>query len=278
MPGVSIVDTRNIIRAIRKKIGYDFSNYALTQFRYRIDDVISRHYIQNPAILINRLLVDTEFFDEFLFEISVPQTEIYRDPEMWIVLREKVFPELTGVRDSFSVWFPDSTDGNDLTSLFFLIEESGMAKKTKLFASSLSVKMIAGIKTAKQNYDIHQPELIRENFMKVNPGSPAEKFDELYNAGSAYRKTIYKSVIFFQQDLNFDPLPAGISLIIFRNKLLNFTPEFQNFIFGKLTDALLPGGFIVTGYKENVENYLAKHAIMEVFDQDENIYRKRFTQ
>ena len=157
MPGVSIVDTRNIIRAIRKKYRYDFSNYALTQFRYRIDDVIARYNLTYTDILINRLVEDEKFFDEFLYDISVPQTEIFRDPEMWIRLRERVIPLLEDMSSVINVWFPDCTDTNDIASLYEILGEARMVKKIRILASCLSLRMISELKSGKGTHNNHQP-------------------------------------------------------------------------------------------------------------------------
>ncbi len=275
MPAISIVETRNIIRAIRKKYNYDFSNHALTHFRYRVDEVISRHNIRYSEILINRILGDPEFFDDFLYEISVPQTEIFRDPEMWILLREKVFPELASLADPLNIWFPDCNDGNDLTSLYFMLENTGMARKTKFFASTLSRKMITGLQDGEELYNVQLPEITLENCARVNPGIKNGTFKELAYPGSRYRKTLLKNVTFFAQDLDLNPTLTGMDLIIFRNKLLALTGESQNLTLDKISDALRPGGFIVIGYRENIDDFLSKHDNLEVFDKDENIFRKQ---
>ncbi len=275
MPQVSIVETRNIIRAIRNTYHYDFSHYALTQLRYRIDEVFTRHNLLSPGTLTNKLNEDEKFFDEFLYEISVPQTEIYRDPEMWILLREEILPRLMMAGKSLNIWFPDSTDGNDLVSLYYILEQAG--RRARFFASCLSEKMISELQAGKQFYPVHLPEITWENFSKVHPGQTRNFFEELSDAGSVYRKGIFRKVIFFRQDLNFDPAPGETGMILFRNKLLNLTPEFQNQILEKLTQALLPGGFLIIGFKEKIDDFLEKHDTLEVFHPGENVYRKKQT-
>ncbi|NJM16591.1 MAG: hypothetical protein HC896_15540 [Bacteroidales bacterium] len=39
-PEIGIVDTRSIVKAIRETYGYDFSDYALTSFKRRLERII----------------------------------------------------------------------------------------------------------------------------------------------------------------------------------------------------------------------------------------------
>jgi len=275
MPGVSIVDTRNIIRAIRKKYHYDFSNYALTHFRYRIDEVLNRHHIVYPDILISRLLEDTEFIYEFLYDISIPQTEIFRDSEMWGLVLNDVLPLLKEQVGDHSIWLPDCTDSNDLTSIYFLLSKLGMTKKVKIFVSCLSNRMIRELKMGHVYQNHHSPEIAKENFRKLAGEKPSVSYENLINPGSDFRKSLFSKVIFFRQNTDFEPDPGNVDLIVFRNKLLNLAPEFQGHIFGKLSETLAEGGFIILGYKENIDDYLLKNRGMDIFNSNEKIYRKR---
>ena len=110
------------------------------------------------------------------------------------------------------------------------------------------------------------------------PELSAQRYNDLINQDSPYRKSLNKKIIFFRQNPDFEPLPRNIGLIIFRNKLLNLTPEYQNHIFDKITGTLMPGGFIVIGFRENMDDYLSKYISLEVFERQEKIYRKRIKQ
>ncbi len=274
MPDISIVDTRNIIKFIRNKYHYDLSNYAITQLRFRIDEVISRHNITNPGLLISQLFQNDKFFDEFLYDISIPQTELFRDPEMWISLRERVLPILIDHKDLIHIWFPDCTDINDILSMFFIADEAGILEKFKFSASSLSGKMIRELEKGRVIQKYLPVEIQWENFTRANPEATEEKFSDLTTPGSIYRDNALRKVGFYLQDLSFNPFRDDISLIIFRNKLLNYSPEYQNLIFAKLAGLLQPGGVIILGYRENVGEYLSKNPIVDEFVRQENIFFK----
>jgi len=68
---------------------------------------------------------------------------------------------------------------------------------------------------------------------------------------------------------------AGI--IIFRNKLLNYTQEYQFTLLDELTSSLDTGGYLITGIKENIDDYISTRKNLEVISKREKIYCKTKT-
>jgi chemotaxis methyl-accepting protein methylase len=134
--------------------------------------------------------------------------------------------------------------------------------------------MISETLADKKDLDYQITEIMIENFRKVNPGVSLEKFQALTTVGSKYRRKVLNEVHFFRQDLNFEPVPANISLIVYRNKFLILSEEFQNHIFGKLLDILNQEGFIVIGFKENINKSLKIYNTAVIYNEQEKIFRK----
>ncbi len=274
MPEVSINETRNIIRAIRNLYHYDFSNYALTQLRYRIDEVIRRFHLQRPENLITLLNGREDIMDEVLYIISGPHADFFRDPDMWLHLREEVIPELQGYFGRFSVWFPDCCDTNDLVAFWYILDELNLTASVKVTASCLSNRMIDEIRSDNIQPYSQLPEIARENFHKLYPDGSSSLFGEMTTNRSRLRRSAIRNAQFMRQDPDFEPVPEGMALIIFRNKLIHITSEYQNHVFLKIMDKLEPGGFIIVGYRETVDDYLVKNKNLIPWSQEERSYRK----
>lgn len=272
MPEISIVETKNVIRAIRKRYGFDFTNYALTSLRYMLDKVICEHHLRYPDILINRILEDPEFFDEFLFDISIPATEIFRDPEMWQILKDVCLPELSRQTDNIVIWLPDLNDSHELISLLIILSEADLLKRSTIFASSLSLKNIEEIK--KGVFNNKTLELGLENYKKLNMSLAFNQFLEKENNSYCFKESLLKDVNFFKQDLHLEPLPEHLNLILFRNKLLYYSIDYQNDIIQHLTSGIQSGGVIVFGHKENPDGFFNHHQEFEVLNKFERIYKK----
>ena len=272
MPGTSIVEAKAIIRALRLHYNYNFSNYALTAFRYRLDKILSDHHIMYAEILINRLLEDKEFFDDFLFEISVPTTELFRDPEMWNILKTSIFPQLFKTFSKPIIWFPDAVEGKELYSFLIMASNEAFLKKIKIVVSCISNKSVSLISSGRFN-SISMDNGI-ENFTKVYPDSDYHKF--LIKKGNEFflDKSLLKNISFYKQYLDHQPMPEKSEMIFFRNKFLNYTFEFEEILLSKFIDNLESGGFFITGNKENINELGGKDKALQLMDIHEKIYKK----
>jgi hypothetical protein len=52
---LGIVDIREIIRLINKNYNFDFSNFALTSLKYRLEHVIAKNNLTSPESLFRKL-------------------------------------------------------------------------------------------------------------------------------------------------------------------------------------------------------------------------------
>ena len=77
---IGIVDYRNIIKVIKEAYNYDFSEYALTSLKRRIERFIQIQNLRHPDQLIERLRDDNVYFQRFLEEMVIESTEMFRDP------------------------------------------------------------------------------------------------------------------------------------------------------------------------------------------------------
>ena len=124
MTELGIVDIREIIKNILSKYGYDFSEFALTSFKHRLEKLIIKNNLSGVDGLLKKLKNNKEFFDIFLHEISVPSTEMFRDPSLWRWLRDELFANINEKNlTRFKIWFPNSVSGGELYSLAILLRE-----------------------------------------------------------------------------------------------------------------------------------------------------------
>jgi len=272
MPETSIADTRKIITAIRQKYDYDLSTYSLSSLRYRLDKIISKKGNGNPDLLIQRLIGSKSVFDDFLFRISSRTTELFRDPEMWVFLKKNFLKELKENNQDIVVWLPNNNDPLELMGIYILLDDLNHTNKSTIYCSSISEK---GIHEVKQGvFNEKTLELSLENYKKTGVRKPLS--DNLtQKAGNYYLPPpTSANIIYFTQKLFPQDGPENLDLIIFRNKLLDFTIECQHIIIEKLIKALRPGGYIVFGTGENPFYEQVNKVDLNIINEFERIYQK----
>lgn len=273
MTELGIVDIREIIRAIKSFYDYDFGNFALTSFKQRLERLMIRNNLSNADSLIKKLRDEPDFFDIFLYEISVPSTEMFRDPSLWRWLREDLLPSSIEKNiGKFKIWLPNCVSGGELFSLMILLSELGLTDKVSLIASAFSNKSIEIIREG--HYDLKKIEVSTENYIRAN-GSAA--FTDYYTLDRyyAFRDTsLVRNIEFNKLNIHLDNAPSNVKLILFRNNLIYYNPTLQDRILAVLNDSLSASGILIIGIKEKISGF-ASGKDFDIVNEAESVYKKR---
>src|SRR5665647_1535830 len=88
------IEIQLLLQAIFLRYGYDFRNYSKAHIKRRVLHRLGTSMLSSVSQLQDRILRDREFFNEFLDDLSINVTEMFRDPEFYKSLREKIIPKL----------------------------------------------------------------------------------------------------------------------------------------------------------------------------------------
>lgn len=269
---LGIVDTRNIINLITEKYQYDFSDFALTSFKRRLEKIIDQNNLKHPDILISRLS-DKNFVDEFINQLTVPSTEMFRDPSLWRVLREEIFNSLyREMGPCFKIWLPNSVSGDELFSLVILLSEIGLLEKIEILVSSMSDRSIETIKSG--YFHDHKLEISTDNYIRSNGKLDLSNYYSISNGKIVRDTSLIKGVTFFKQDTFLEPAPQGIKLVLFRNKMIYFNQTLQSKVLKTIYNSVTTGGYLVIGTKESL-HYLYGSMDFALINNMESIYKRR---
>jgi len=269
---IGIVDTRNIIRTIQDVYGYDFSNYALTSLKRRLEKIIEDSSLASADNLNMRLREDKPFFDDFLKDISVETTEMFRDPSLWRTLRDETIPGLMNDNLRFRIWIPVCVSGDELYSLAILLREMDCLHKVEIIASSFCERCIENIKQGV--FSEKKYEISAENYRRFQGASEFEQYVKI-NGKTAVRDTsLLESTSFIRQNIIFDSSPRDVKLILFRNKIIYYNPGWQDKVLQIMHKSLSPKGHLIIGAKEKIRGNALKDYI--VMNESENIFKKKF--
>ncbi len=134
---IEISDLRRITELVKEQYKYDFTNYAMSSFRRRILRIMELYKFGSADLLIKRLKDDKSFFDEFIAEITVNVTEMFRDPPFWRELRDNVIPNILLNHNTISIWHAGCSSGEEVFSMAILLKEMGILNKAKIIATDI---------------------------------------------------------------------------------------------------------------------------------------------
>lgn len=273
MLDIGIVETRNIIKTIADKYHYDFSDYALTSFKQRLERIIEMYNIKYFDFLIEKLNEDRNFFETFLSELVVPSTEMFRDPSFWRILHDDLLPTLLNEnKNKLKVWLPNSVSGDELFSFCIILQELGFLDHVQINVSSLSNKNIETIKSGLLlNNKI---EISTDNYKRVNGKDDLAKYYSIMQDKAIRDISLLRNVTFFEQNVFLEPVPQGIKLILFRNKMIYYNQTLQSRILKMFYNNLPAGAILIIGTKESLNTFYGTHEF-SLIDSSESIYKRK---
>ena len=273
MTELGIVDIREIIRTVKSVHDYDFSNYALTSLKQRLERLMNNYGMTSADSLIKKLTHEPPFFDAFLYEISVSSTEMFRDPSLWRWLREVYFPEALDKNiGKFKIWLPNCVSGGELYSLAILLNEMGLTDKVQITATYTSDKVAVILKNG--SYDPKKLEVSEENYKRANGAKELSAYYRTDKTGIVRDTSLIANAEFRKVNINFDNAPQNIKLILFRNHLIYYNPTQQDKVLQMLHGSLSASGHLVLGIREKISGLSASREF-EIINETESVYRKR---
>jgi len=275
MVELGIVDIREIVRLIKKVHNYDFSNFALTSLKYRLEKLIAKNNLLSTESLFHKLSEGQDFFDSFLNDLFVPSTEMLRDPSLWRWLREDYFQKLPSKKlDNFKIWIPHCISGAELYSMCILLKEINLLKKVRIIASSYSQKSIDYIKSGK--YPLKKLEVSIENYKRFNGEYSFNNYYEIINNEAIRDRSLISNVEFIKDDITFNKAPGNVKLILFRNVMIYYNPSEKNKILERLSNTMSASGHLIIGTKETINLSNTPDISFELINDNESIYKRSF--
>jgi chemotaxis protein methyltransferase CheR len=242
------IELRLLVDAIYLQYHYDFRRYAAASLKRRLTAAPSRFGCRTLSQLQDKILHDPATFPALLSFLTVPVSEMFRDPSYFRSLREKVVP-LLRTYPSLKVWVAGCSTGEEVYSLAILLREENLLQRTLIYATDINPQSLQ--KAAAGVYAVDRIAGFTENHR--NSGGRASLSD-YYTAAygrAVFDKSFRRHIVFSDHSLATDSVFAEVQLISCRNVLIYFNGDLQNRAVGLFRDALCRKGFLGIGMKES---------------------------
>lgn len=246
---IDLGELKQITDAVQAKYGYDFSNYAMSSFKRRVILVLKKNGIKTIPILVNRIVNDPSFFDQFILDVTVNTTEMFRDPTFFKALREQVFPILN-TRPEFNIWHAACSTGEEVLSTAILLKEEGLFNRAKIYATDINHVVLK--KAASARFAARNLELYKNNYLSTDPKGKLSDYYTLEDNEIQFDKSLLQNVKFKHHDLVVDNHFFKFDLILCRNVMIYFNQQLQNRVFELMHSSMFLGGFLALGSKESL--------------------------
>ena len=260
-----------LIEAIYLKYHYDFRQYARASLKRRLTAALSHFDCPTLSQLQDKVLRNATMFPQLLDFLTVPVSEMFRDPSYFRSLREHVIPILR-TYPSLKVWVAGCSTGEEVYSLAILLREEGLLSRTLIYATDINPNSLqkaqAGI------YDLARVAGFTENHRKSGARSSLSDYYTAAYGGVMLDKSLRQHIVFSDHSLATDSVFAEVHLVSCRNVLIYFDRGLQDRALGLFREALVRKGFLGIGSKESLRFSSEADAFEELVRED-RIYRRR---
>jgi chemotaxis protein methyltransferase CheR len=242
------IELQLLIDAIYLKYHYDFRGYAEASLKRRLATAMLRVGCATLSQLQDRVIREPAVFAAVLDLLTVPVSEMFRDPLFFRALRENVMP-LLRTYPSLKVWIAGCSTGEEVYSLAILLREEGLLDRTLIYATDIN------------------PQTLQ----KAEAG--VFHLDRVAYGRAVFDKTLKQHIVFSDHSLATDSVFAEVQLVLCRNVLIYFRRELQDRALGLFREALCRRGFLGIGAKESLR--FSRHAEgFETLVREHRIYQK----
>lgn len=193
-----------------------------------------------------RLSQERVLLEDLTAQLTVGESYFFREPAQFQWIREKILPDLLGLRGKgcrLRAWSAGCSAGEEAYSLAILFEEEGLRNHAPIKATDISLPSLLKAKRA-----VYSPWSLRgreEGWMK--------QYLKPCPEGYQLAPRFVSRVEFEALNLAVDSYPDlatsfwGMDLILCRNVLIYFSPKIVQKVFQKLIATLSEGGWLITG-------------------------------
>ncbi len=261
---------KELLESINFVYGYDFRDYSEASVKRRIDHFMNTRKITKLDQLGKLVLQNEKLFEEFIQEISVTVTEMFRDPAFYKSMRQNVMRRLA-TYPFIKIWIAGCATGEEVYSIAILLQEEGLLNRSVIYATDINQR---SLQTAKDGvYPLANMKTYTANYQKAGG---TKSFSQYYMAkfdSVIFDKSLKQNIVFSPHNLAIDKSFNEFQLIMCRNVLIYFNQQLQNKVINLFYESLCPFGFLGLGNKESLL-FSEKKKCFEEVERREKLFIK----
>lgn len=265
------IEIQLLMQAIYLKYSYDFRDYSGASQKRRLIQALAHFECPGIAALQARVLNNPAMFLQLLQYLTIPVSEMYRDPSFFLALRQQVLPVLQ-TYPSIKIWIAGCSTGEEAYSLAIMLHEEGLLEKSLIYATDINPRSLG-----KARQGIFALDSIRDHTSNYQKAGGKRAFSDYYTAAydsAIFDKALRDNITFADHSLATDSVFSETQLVLCRNVLIYFNKKLQDRALGLFHESLGHRGFMGLGSRESIE-FSGFAGRFDVLSRPERLYRKR---
>jgi chemotaxis protein methyltransferase CheR len=267
------IELRMLVEAVYLKYNYDFRDYTGASQKRRVLHALREMDCATVSALQEKVMHEPAAFAQLLQYLTIPVSEMFRDPEYYAALRNQVLPFLE-TYPSLKIWIAGCSTGEEVYSMAILLHEAGLLERSLIYATDINPRSLDAARRGV--FELDKMRLYTENYQKAG-GRRA--FSDYYTAaygGALFDRALIENVTFADHSLATDSVFAETHFVSCRNVMIYFNRRLQDRVLGLFHESLCHRGFLGLGSKESID-FSAYGDRFEPLARRERLFRKLAT-
>lgn len=267
---ISEEEVKSLMIAMKKRYDLDFTNYETSSLCRGVVRLMSKNKLTGPLELWQKVLKDDSFFLNSIDDLMINLTELFRNPEAWVEVRENVLKSLM-FKPSLKIWHAGCSSGEEVYTMAMILEDCGLLDRSEILATDLSKKILA--QASSGEYSLQVMEKYEKSFHAFFPGRSLKEFFDFDDQKARIKKHYKENVRFEHHNLVTCEMPQLYDVIFCRNVLIYFDGVLKERIINFLEGCLTEDGFLILGFYDTIPQRILE--VFDVKDQSARIYKKK---
>ena len=269
-PSCTDEEVKSLVTAIFHRYGLDFSGYEPKSFRRRLYRIMRLHDLPSTADLWIRILREPEFIHEFVNQLSVGLTAMFRDPFMWAALKLRL-QEIKPTSRPLRIWHAGCSTGEEVYSMAILLREINWSGRVEVWATDMNQSAL------NVGENGHYPKMMLDQYAKhyteYRPGGTLASYYTETGTGGQMDRSLVRNVRWVRHNLVTDPYPGQFDIIFCRNVMIYFDVPTKERLIPNFYNALRPGGLFIIGYFDALVPLLERNEFMHL-DRSTKLFQR----
>jgi chemotaxis protein methyltransferase CheR len=230
---------------VRVLSSIDLSQYKRGQMERRIRSFARRKGHESLADYLVVLKTSKDELEDFLDRMTINVSQLWRNPEQWDVVGKVILPELAASGRGVSAWSAGSSYGAEAYTVAALCKENIPTARATIKGTDIDKRMVEKARTGHFSAED----------ARSAPSALLAKYFDRDGDGYQAKRELVAMCSFEVGDLLRMAVPSGrLDLVLCRNTVIYFNDEVRNALHERLAQALRPGGYLVIGSTERVQD------------------------
>jgi len=269
---IRISEYRELIKQVNELYNIDLSSHTSTSLKRRVEEFMVLSTTFTIGNLITKIERSHDYFEDFLYNLTIPTTEMFRDGEAWLSLKNNVLSKIAK-QEQIKIWIPEASSGEELYSLLIVLREMDILDKCKIVVTAITDKNIKEMKTG--SLVTRKLAVSGANYQRYKGNKNLEDYYEQNKQKSILNSELLKNVEFKKHYIykKIEPFDY-FDLVIFRNRMLYYNKDLQVKVLDNIYNSMNKGGYLFIGVQESL-TYWQYNDRMKKIIKSENIFRKQ---